>query len=82
MERFLIYCQVKKNCDKPVEIVDCIFLKRWDYDSHNIKYTFIKGFYLTYYYWIRILGKCFNQFSGEIREPYIYTGWMNMEINL
>ena len=153
MERYLTYCQVKKNCDKPLEIVNCIFLKRRHYDSHKIKYTFVKGFgaslvaqmvkrlpamqetrvrflgqedplekemaihsstlawkiprmeepdrlqsmgsqrvrhdwetllslYLTYYYWIRTLGKCFNQCSGEIREPHIFTGWMNTEINL
>lgn len=31
---------------------------------------------------MRELGKCFNQFKGEIREPQIYIGWMNMEINL
>ena len=44
MERYLTYCQVKKNCDKPLEIVNCIFLKRRHYDSHKIKYTFVKGF--------------------------------------
>ena len=44
MERYLTYCQVKKNCDKPLEIVNYILLKRRHYDSHKIKYTFVKGF--------------------------------------
>ena len=26
-----------------MEIVNCIFLKRRHYDSHKIKYTFVKG---------------------------------------